>query len=65
MIRASVKSRFTSHHATARIMWNRASVGNLILSLVVFLAFMVVLVTALGFGVGVVELTIWLVALIV
>ncbi len=46
-------------------MWNRASVGNLLLSLVAFLVFMVVLLAVLGSGVGVVELTIWLIALIV
>jgi hypothetical protein len=41
-------------------MWNRASVWNLLLSLVAFLAFMVILLTALGAGVGTVELLIWL-----
>ena len=46
-------------------MRNRASVGNLLLSLLAFLAFMVVLLAVLGFGVGVVELTIWLIVLIV
>ena len=46
-------------------MRNRASVGNLLLSLVAFLAFMLVLLAVLGFGVGVAELTIWVIALIV
>jgi hydrogenase/urease accessory protein HupE len=45
-------------------MRNRASVWNLFLSLMAFLAFMVILLTALGFGVGTVELMIWLVAIV-
>jgi hydrogenase/urease accessory protein HupE len=45
-------------------MRNRASVWNLLLSLMAFLAFMVILLTALGFGVGTVELMIWLVAIV-
>jgi O-antigen/teichoic acid export membrane protein len=44
---------------------NRASVWNLLLSLMAFLAFMVILITALGFGVGTVELVIWLAAVVV
>jgi hydrogenase/urease accessory protein HupE len=45
-------------------MRNRASIWNLLLSLMAFLAFMVILLTALGFGVGTVELMIWLVAIV-
>jgi len=45
-------------------MRNRASVWNLLLSLMAFVAFMVILLTALGFGVGTVELMIWLVAIV-
>jgi hydrogenase/urease accessory protein HupE len=45
-------------------MRNRASVWNLLLSLMAFLAFMVILLTGLGFGVGTVELMIWLVAIV-
>jgi hypothetical protein len=45
-------------------MWNRASVGNLLLTLVAFPAFMFALVAVLGFAVMVVELTMWLIALI-
>ncbi|MBA8805432.1 hydrogenase/urease accessory protein HupE [Nocardioides ginsengisegetis] len=47
-------------------MLNRASVWNLLLSLLAFLAFMVILLTALGgFGVGTVELLIWLAVVVV
>jgi hypothetical protein len=45
-------------------MSNRASVWNLLLSLVAFLAFMVLLLAALGSGVGTPELMIWLVVLV-
>jgi hydrogenase/urease accessory protein HupE len=45
-------------------MRNRGSIWNLLLSLMAFLAFMVILLTALGFGVGTVELMIWLVAIV-
>ena len=44
---------------------NRASTGNLLLSLAAYLVFMVVLLGVLGYGVGVVELMIWLVVVIV
>ena len=44
---------------------NRASSWNLVLSLVGFVLFMTVLLGAIGFGVGTVELTIWLVILAV
>jgi hypothetical protein len=46
-------------------MWNRASAWNLLLSLVAFLAFMAIMLTGLGFGVGTVELMIWLAAVVV
>ena len=46
-------------------MWNRATAWNLVLSLVAFLAFMAIMLTGLGFGVGTVELTIWLAAVVV
>jgi len=39
---------------------NRASTSNLLLSLAAFLLFMIVLGTALGSGMGTVELLIWL-----
>lgn len=39
-------------------MWNRASVGNLVLSLAALFVFMVALAAAIGFGVGVVELVV-------
>jgi hypothetical protein len=42
---------------------NRASTWNLLLSLAAYLLFMVVLLGAIGFGVGTVELLIWLVIL--
>lgn len=41
-------------------MSKRASIGNLLLRLLAFAAFMMVLVGALGFGVGIPELIIWL-----
>ena len=41
-------------------MWNRATMANLLLSLAAFVAFMVVGASALGFGMGVPELTIWM-----
>jgi hypothetical protein len=50
---------------TLLAVWNRASVWDLLPSLVAFLAFMVILPTALGFGVGTVELVIWLAAVAV
>jgi hydrogenase/urease accessory protein HupE len=46
-------------------MRNRASVWNLLFSLLAFLAFMVILLAALGFGVGTVELMIWLAPVVV
>ena len=46
-------------------MWNRASVWNLLLSLLAFLAFMVTLLMALGFGVGTLELLVWLAVVVV
>jgi O-antigen/teichoic acid export membrane protein len=46
-------------------MRNRASVWNLLVSLLAFLVFMVILLAALGFGVGTVELMIWLAAVVV
>ena len=46
-------------------MRNRASTWNLLLSLAAYLVFMLVLLAALGFGVGTVELLIWLVILVV
>ncbi len=39
---------------------NRASNLNLLLSLAAYLLFMLVLLSAVGFGVGIVELLIWL-----
>ena len=39
---------------------NRASIWNLVLSLVGYVLFMVILLVAIGSGVGTVELTIWL-----
>lgn len=46
-------------------MWNRARDWNLLLSLLAFLAFMVILLSALGFGVGTVELLLWLALVVV
>lgn len=43
----------------------RATTGNLVLSLAAFFLFMIVLLAGLGFGVGVAELAIWLVLLVV
>ena len=56
MLRRRLGRRLTLHGKR-----NRASVWNLLLSL---MAFMVILLTALGFGVGTVELMIWLVAIV-
>lgn len=44
-------------------MWNRARGGNLALSVIAFVAFMIILLSALGFGVGIGELIIWLIAM--
>jgi hydrogenase/urease accessory protein HupE len=58
------RGRPRARRLTLHGMRNRASVWNLLLSLMAFVAFMVILLTALGFGVGTVELMIWLVAII-
>jgi hydrogenase/urease accessory protein HupE len=58
------RGRPRARRLTLRGMRNRASVWNLLLSLMAFVAFMVILLTALGFGVGTVELMIWLVAIV-
>ena len=58
------RGRPRARRLTLHGMRNRASVWNLLLSLMAFVAFMVILLTALGFGVGTVELMIWLVAIV-
>ena len=46
-------------------MWNRASTANLVVSLAAFGFFMNVVVLALGFGMGLPELGVWLGVLVV
>ena len=41
-------------------MRNRASIWNLLVSLVAYLIFMIILLGAIGFGVGTLELLVWL-----
>ena len=44
---------------------NRASTRNLLVSLLAYLVFMIVLLEAIGFGVGTPELLIWLAVLVI
>ena len=46
-------------------MWNRASTANLVVSLGAFWFFMNVVALALGFGMGLLELGVWLGLLVV
>lgn len=46
-------------------MKNRASTSNLVLSLVAFAVFMMIVLSAVGFGAGVLEMTLWLALVVV